>query len=198
MRFQMNGIKEALDLFPATVVFDAARSSIRKVRPAAVAAVTSELRKVWNIPKAEVDKRVGSRISGGSNGLEAVIAVGGRPVSLSYFSAMQMKGAAVITRKGTKVRKRGSFAFQGVSVTVQNSKTTLLHQAFMQKMKSGHIGIFVRTGKDRYPIRHKDSISLASMVRQARVSEPVAARIEERMTTVFDHELEYYAGQAGL
>lgn len=194
MRFQMQGIREALDLLPAEIVFKAARSTVSKVRPSAVTAVTAEVRKVWNVPRAEIDKRVSSRISG-AGGLEATITVGGRSVSLSYFSAMQMKGAAVITRKGTRVRRRGSFAFQGVSVTVENSKTTLLHQAFMQKMKSGHVGIFVRTGKDRYPIRHKDSISLASMVKQGRISEPVKARIEERMETVFEHELKFYSGE---
>jgi len=194
MRFQLSGVREALSFLPDDVVFKAARSTVSKVRPSAVAAVTAELRRVWNVPRSEISKRVDSRITG-AGGLEATIFIGGRSVSLSYFSAKQMRGAAVITRKGTKIRKRGSFAFQGVSVTVENSKTTLLHQAFMQRTKSGHVGIFVRTGVSRYPIIHKDSISLASMVSQARISEPVVARIEERMETIFEHELKFYSGE---
>lgn len=195
MRFELQGVRQALEFFPAGVVFQAARSTVGKVQPAAATAIAKEIRQMWNVPKTEIDKRVNASMRA-ADGLEASITVGGRSVSLSYFSAMQMKGAAIITRKGTKVRKRGSFGFQGVAVTVENTKTTLLHAAFMQKMKSGHDGIFVRVGKGRYPIRHKDSISLASMVQQARIHEPVAARIEERMSTIFPHELEFYADRA--
>jgi hypothetical protein len=194
MRFSLSGVSDALTFLPAGVVFKAAKSTVAKVQPAAVTAIAKEIQQNWNVPRSEIDKRVRTSATA-DGGLTAVITVGGRSVSLSYFSAMQMKGAAVITRKGTKIRKRGKFGFQGVSVTIEKSKTTLLHSAFMQKMKSGHVGIFVRTGQGRYPIRHKDSISLASMVKQARVNDPVVARIEERMATIFPRELEFYAGR---
>lgn len=46
------------------------------------------------------------------------------------------KLGATQTSKGVRVRSRGSYA-----------------GAFIQEMKSGHTGVFIRDGKDRYPIK---------------------------------------------
>jgi hypothetical protein len=58
--------------------------------------------------------------------------VSGKPVPLAEFPYRQTK--------------------KGVSVAVNNGKRALVKGAFVARMKSGHVGIYRRRGKERLPI----------------------------------------------
>lgn len=42
---------------------------------------------------------------------------------------------------------------KGVTVAINKGRRVLIRSAFEAKMRSGHVGVFVRTGKGRLPIR---------------------------------------------
>lgn len=67
------------------------------------------------------------------DGREWALDVRGKAISLAAYPHRQTK--------------------RGVSVEVNRGKRTLIKSAFLATMKSGHRGVFVRTGKERLPIR---------------------------------------------
>lgn len=90
-------------------------------------------------------KRIGSRYitraltlqrprgSGDINSMAWSLKVSGQPVPLIAYPHRQTK--------------------KGVSVEVNRGKRTIVAHSFMATMKSGHLGIFIRKGKARLPIR---------------------------------------------
>ncbi|TLM66032.1 MAG: hypothetical protein FDZ69_07565 [Deltaproteobacteria bacterium] len=183
------------------IVKRAARSTINKVTKSAKAVIVEEIRKHYNVPEQVLRKRINTLLAKMWD-MRGELTVGGASVSLSYFGARQQAGQMITTRKNMKdgsglksVKGRGLRHFQGVSVQVVQTHSTLLRRAFMVQVKSGHVGIFVRRGKGRYPIEHKASISIASMFETAGVSSAVAAKIEADLERVFEHELAYYQGR---
>jgi hypothetical protein len=69
---------------------------------------------------------------GGISSMEWAVDVSGKPVPLYAYPHRQTK--------------------KGVSVQVNRGKRTLLAGAFVATMRSGHVGIFRRRGKERLPI----------------------------------------------
>ena len=196
--FTCQGFTEAFDAAlqeDVQAVRRAARSAINKVSRSVKSMTSAEIRKLYNVPKSVLDDRM-SMIEAKVNELVATLTVGGKSVSLSYFGARQFAGAKVITRKGVTARKRVS-KFQGVSVEVERGKRTQLKSAFMQRFKSGHVGILRRVGKGRYPVAVKSAISLASMFDKVDVRAEVVRKVEADLERVFWHELEFYLGRSG-
>lgn len=209
MRFELPGIREAFNMFPENIVRRAARSAVNKVGGSAKTTAKDEIRKRWNVPAAELEKRI-TYSSARLDNLEVEVQFGGKSITLSYFGAREIRGMRVRSRKkNTIVSKSARRAAasgplpMGVMEEARRGKRVLLSKAFMQRMKSGHIGVFVRVkgkktkgGKDA--ILEKNVVSIATMLNQPEVYGAVITRIEERLLVVFPHELEYYLGSAGL
>jgi hypothetical protein len=107
----------------------------------------------------------------------------------------------VSKRLGNKAKAAGPVP-QGVMVQVmKGGETTLLRNAFMAKMPSGHIGIFRRVtskmmkSKRKQAIAEKSVVSIASMVENAKVMPDVIQRIQERWLVEFPRQLAYYQGR---
>lgn len=196
MRFEFRGFQESLDAASESTIQDvraAVRSTLNKVIRSAKSLTSTEIRKVYNVPKAVLDQRL-EVFTVRINQLEAELVVGGKSVSLSYFHARQFRGSSVITRAKITTRKRAS-KFQGVEVEVVRGQRTRLKSAFMQRFKSGHLGILTRKGKSRYPILVKSAVSLASMFSQVGINDAIVRKIDADLERVFWHELEFYLGR---
>lgn len=79
---------------------------------------------------------------------------------------------------------------QLVTASVKRAKKSLPH-AFVQQMTNGHIGIFERVGKSRYPIRQLYSVSAPQMAGNEEVLEGAM----ERASIVFDERLSHEIGR---
>ncbi len=100
----------------------------------------SDIKSATRIKKANPEK------------LKAVIAAGGKRVSLAKFIAGNNKvlGAKQIVKNH---RKFAAYqAISGVPVEVKKGAPKILRHAFLVTFTSGHVAIFVREGKDRFPI----------------------------------------------
>lgn len=193
MRFGFQGFEEALDAATEDTIKDvraAVRSTMNKVTKSVKSLTSEEIRKIYNVPKAVLDERL-ELFTARINNLEAELVVGGKSVSLSYFNARQFSGAKVITRAKTTTRKRAS-KFQGVEVEVIKGQRTQLKSAFMQRFKSGHLGILTRTSKSRYPVLVKSAVSVATMFSQVGINDAIVRKIDADLERVFWHELEFY------
>lgn len=197
MRFEVRGFKEAIDSACQETEQDvkrAVRSAINKVMKSVKSLTSAEIRKVYNVPKRVLDERL-EVFTAKIQNLEGELRVGGLSVSLSYFGARQFSGTQVITRAKVTTRKRVS-KFQGVEVEVFKGQRTELKSAFMQRFKSGHLGILTRTSKSRYPVLVKSAVSVASMFSQVGINDAIVRKIDEDLERVFWHELEFYLNRS--
>lgn len=107
--------------------------------------------------------------------LEAAIVASGKRIPLVKFSA-----------KGPEPsRGRG----RGVSYRIGKVRRTNPH-AFIATMKSGHRGVFMRTGRARLPITELHGPSLPLVFKK---QIPMAlSRIREQLTKNLQHEFRYY------
>jgi len=105
--------------------------------------------------------------------LSAYVRAKGKPVSLGRF---------VRTRQTLK----------GVSVLVKKAKPrTIIRHAFIPKLKSGHVGVFWRTGKSRFPIEQKFGPRIEDIFSNKEVMEPILQKAQERLDKNFNHEVEF-------
>lgn len=77
-----------------------------------------------------------------------------------------------------------------VTASVKRARKSLPH-AFVQQMSNGHIGIFERPKKSRYPIRQLYTVSAAQMAGNEEVLESAM----ERGSIVFDERLSHEIGR---
>lgn len=207
---KLEGLKEALESMDPKRVNRAASTALAKVAKSAVSTCSAEIRQIYNVKKGDLDPRIKLTPPRADN-LTAIITISGRSMSLSYFGAKKLAGARVISRgkDGLKVavRKRAAKS-QGVQVSVLKGKRTQLPQAFMARMKSGHIGVFRRipgstmqsrshyNGTHAEKIAEKAVVSIGYMARSAKVQPVILKKINESWVKIFPHELEYQLGKA--
>lgn len=195
------GFEEALRTIDPEVAKKAAKAAMDRTAQSGKTTASEEIRAVWNVKKSDLDPRI-KIYPPRMNDLKAVIEISGKPMSLSYFGAKQIFGGTVRSRVGKnlkdgkvtrKMRSVGPLP-QGVVVQIMKGKdTVLMRSAFMSKMpKSGHIGVYRRTGKDRLPIDEKNVISIASMANRPEVMTAMIKRIQQRWLAEFPHQLKYY------
>jgi hypothetical protein len=77
----------------------------------------------------------------------------------------------------------------GVSVMVKKGQRKSVSHAFVARMKSGHVGVFQRSGGTSLPIEEKYSLAVPQMVARdnvrAKLQENALARFEKNL----DHEM---------
>ena len=74
----------------------------------------------------------------------------------------------------------------GVKVRVNKGKGVLIRHAFEQKVKTGHIGIFVRKGKARFPIKELRSSTLRQVLEDEGAIDRLYAAAQDRMRHAFE------------
>ena len=219
--FSCSGFAEALATATDETIGDvrkAIRSALNKMISKVKTLVSSEIRKIYNVPTAILNDRL-MVFSARIQQLEAELTIGGRSIPLAYFG---MKASVGNTSLSVKVKNtergprgvlkstvRKSFAESKITVEViRGHRTTMAKSAFVAVMKSGHIGVIHRgpgTIKARSAskgIKHRQAIyenavvSIATMFRKAEVNDAVVAKIDADLEALFWHELEYYLGRS--
>lgn len=197
IRVQLIGREEAIDVWGKKPVNAAMRSTLPRVAKTAMGTASTEIRRVYNIKKADLDKKMATQVAGDS----VLITISGRGISLSYFGARQFVVNKTITRgkKGltTKTRSK-AHAFQGVEVEVMKGQKTQLRSAFMAQMRSGYIGVMHRwsggklmKAKNKAAIGEKSVISLATMIQNHNVQPGILAKVQENFDKVFKQQIDY-------
>ncbi len=105
--------------------------------------------------------------------LSAYVRAQGKPVPLGRF---------IRTRQTQK----------GVSVQVKKSRPrVVIRHAFIPKLKSGHIGVFWRRGKQRLPIDQRFGPRVPDIFSNDEVMKPILQKAQERLDKNFSHEVEF-------
>lgn len=73
---------------------------------------------------------------------------------------------------------------RGVSIMVNRGQRKLIRGAFIARMKSGHVGVFMREGKSRLPIKHALSSRTSDVIQDKGMPEAVL----ERGVSVFERD----------
>lgn len=72
---------------------------------------------------------------------------------------------------------------------IKRGETKLWHGAFIINKRSGGVGVFVRKGKDRLPIKEKFSLSVPQMLGSPNISKYIEENAVERLDKNLDHEI---------
>jgi len=168
-------------------VIPAARMAVNEAVTTGRAAYDREVRKHWNL-KTDITRRQITRGRKASNAtLTGIIRIEGRPIDLVKFGARWKRGRMTTTGKRSTTGKN-SVRNGGVFVTIRKGKKTRLPHAFIARTGS-HTGVFERIGKSRHPIRSKTVITMASMVEQPGIFNPVMQQISGRLNMRFRYHL---------
>ena len=168
--------KELLKTIPKAAEKAAVRAINRSVA-AGKAAIPKEIKKVYSYKKGLGKTIVAIRANTGN--LTGVVKAEGAPQSLSKFKLYPKSPP-----------KRKSLVKAGV----KTGGLKPIPSAFVAKMKSGHIGAFVREGKRRWPIKGLYGPSVPQMFANDDVLKPVAKRAQEVLAERFEHEVQAILG----
>lgn len=105
---------------------------------------------------------------------------------------LRFKGAALpLANFGLKIPVRSKNQRLLYAQIIRQNGFKSLGRSFVAKMKSGHIGVFARVGKGRYPIQQKYSISVPQMVNRVLEYSPnLRTDIQAEVDNNLDRQLE--------
>ncbi|MER9706048.1 phage tail protein [Mesorhizobium sp. M0204] len=104
--------------------------------------------------------------------LTAVVRGSGRPIALVKFAARQAKAGVTANAWGTR---------------------KLYKHTFIATMRSGHEGVFVRTSKQRNPIKELWGAGVTQVMSQAITMGEIEAEAQDKLTTNVIRQLKRYA-----
>lgn len=190
---ELRGLNKALLLFDEKNVRKAARMAVNDGVVTGRKTASQEIRKIWNLKAARLNKELKKFKSATNADLTAIIQTKGAPISLVHFGAKHVRGR--ITTTGTKsTRSKRAKKVGGVFVSIERGKRTRLPSAFIAATRAGktgqHVGVFERVNKSRLPIKSMASVTSATMFNQDRVMVPTLKQIDDRMNKRFDHHLD--------
>jgi hypothetical protein len=149
----------------------------KRAADTAKAETTRQLTGIYTLPASEIRGGITTWNTGGDE-VGAKMIASSRPPALSKF-----KG---VTPKEVMPPAKGP-----VQAQTKKGGGGTLKQAFIAKMKSGHIGVFEREGEKNLPIKQFFGPSVAGMFRE---NESVKVAVMEKTMESFDkrvqHELE--------
>lgn len=157
-------LNEIADQFPVAM----ARALTRTAKSARTMA-SSLIRERYNIKKQDLDPAI-RVIDANRNQLYSAVIARSRRFPLIAFSARQ-------TRKG-------------VTFSVTKGKRVSMRSAFVQRMKSGHEGVFTRVGKVRLPIKERYTISIAEMFNSRNINAEVERFVLENLPTEAEQQFQ--------
>ncbi len=163
------------------------KAIVRAINRSVESAQTAAVKKVkdrYYIKAGDVRKTIKIKKANYSDRI-AIIRATGSPVALSKFSVTPSKPPKKRRKTPVKVR-----------VLKGESPKSLTH-AFVTRLSSGHIGVFERVGKARYPIKQFYGPSVPQMLGHDSVVKYVEERAKEQLIKRFDHEIERLLRGAG-
>ena len=177
----VKGLKEGLAKIDALVVgtqkstAKAINKALPKIKKAAVDRVNEE----YLVTKPNINKTI--KVDKAGMTLSAFIRSKGRPIALTKFRVTpkrppKWKGRTVIAQV---MRSGGGGA---------------IPNAFIARMRSGHIGAMYRKGADRYPIGQFHGPSVPSMLGSAKISAFVGDKAERELQKQMELALDALIG----
>lgn len=184
----IKGMDKALLMLDEKKVRRAARMAVNDGVTTGRKVASQEIRKVWNIKAARINKELRKLKAPTTADLTGIIRAKGQPISLVHFGAKHVRGRTTTT--GTKsTRSKRAKKTGGVFVQIKRGRKTRLPHAFIATMPNRHIGVMERLGKSRLKIQSKSSVTIATMFNQRRVMLPTLKQIDDRMNKRLDHHL---------
>lgn len=119
--------------------------------------------KIYNVPPDELSKSKNMKVVKANNTLEAKIILTGKSIPIIKFAARQTSTGVTFQIK-------------------RESGPKSIPHAFIAGMKSGHAGVFRRSGTHRLPIEERFTLSLADMIS----SNDVVDSIDEKVGDFFE------------
>jgi hypothetical protein len=160
---KLEGIEAALKRFDFKKVITAARQAINRTADSIRTEASRFIRTKYNIKATKLNQylKVGAKANG--NSLSPTISGKGLALALSYFytkqSGVMTKNLRIgsskirsLVTKGSRRYGRAVTALVGPREAARFSRINMIINHILTQMKTGHLGVFVRTGKGKRPI----------------------------------------------
>lgn len=177
----IKGLKEGLAKIDALVVgtpkttAKAINKALPKIKKAAVDRVNEE----YLVTKSNINKTI--KVDKAGMTLSAFIRSKGRPIALTKFR---------VTPKSPPKRRGRTVKAQ----VMRNGGGGPIPNAFIARMRSGHIGAMYRKGADRYPIGQFHGPSVPSILGDAKISAFVGNKAEQELQKQMELALDALIG----
>ncbi|GHU42209.1 hypothetical protein FACS1894111_05750 [Clostridia bacterium] len=162
------------------------------VRSKSLEGITS----VYDIKAKDVRDRqnttINMRTKKADGGIVGEVNFSGGKIPLYRFGVTPKQPKAQGTKVPVKFGDRWVMLAPGAPVKARQRKDkgkTKFHNVFIAKMKSGHIGMFERSGFDRFPITEIMGVSTPQMAADSVVLEKVEAAAEETIVKRTEQEI---------
>jgi hypothetical protein len=196
---KLEGIDDALKQFDSKKVITAARQAINRTADSTRTEASRLIRTEYNIKASRLNQylRVEAKASG--NSLTATITGRGRGLALSYFDVKQT--GVVANKKGFRYTKRakslGSLRYGGaVTALVKLAGGRKIvtgkydNKPFVAQMKSGHTGVWVRTGKGRHPIEQQYGPGVGGLFGSKAIMDRIKTIVVDKFRAEFNRLLD--------
>lgn len=177
----IKGLQEGLVKIDALVVgtqkstAKAINKALPKIKKAAVDRVNEE----YLVTKSNINKTI--KVDKAGTTLSAFIRSKGGPMALTKFRVTPKRPPK---RKGRTV----------IAQVMRNGGGGTIPNAFIARMRSGHIGAMYRKGADRYPIGQFHGPSVPSMLGSAKISAFVRDKAERELQKQMELALDALIG----
>lgn len=177
----VKGLKEGLAKIDALVIgaqkstAKAINKALPKIKKAAVDRVNEE----YLVTKSNINKTI--KVDKAGMTLSAFIRSKGRPIALTKFRVTPKRPPR---RKGRTV----------IAQVMRSGGGGAIPNAFIARMRSGHVGAMYRKGADRYPIGQFHGPSVPSMLGSAKISAFVGDKAERELQKQMELALDALIG----
>lgn len=189
IKIEIPGMKDFLNDMDvkARAIARANVSMLNKVTAQAKTLASKTIRETYNIKASDLSEALKIEQANISRPSAALVGRGKAGIPLIQFGGKW-------TRPTMGKRKlKGSTV--GASVMVKKGNRKVIPGTFIAKMKSGHVGIFERTGKKRLPIRQLFGPQPALLLGQPNVVQAVKDMVADKSPDLFAHELDFYSSR---
>lgn len=204
IEIKLEGVEKAMKMFDPNNVRKAANAALNRVAGSGKTEASKLIRQEYNIKAARVNQFLSLTVRAKGYDMMAVITGRGLGIALAYFDAKQ-QGYKLIGEGAGRMRttylSRSGRKPGDVTVRVKRSSGRKVvgpkynNKPFLAQMKSGHVGVFVRTGAQRKPIEQFLGPGVGGLFGSRKIMQAVKRRINEMWSKEFNHQLNYYMGK---
>jgi hypothetical protein len=198
LRIQLMGIKELREAtyLDQQKVGRGINSAINKMSSQLRTEAVRIILEIYTLPAARARQyiRVTQRARG--ERYEAIVVGRGQGLALSYFNVRQVGVAA--SRKAIRYTRKAGTLKTGaryggdISYEVVRGKKEILTtdpKAFLAKMKSGHLGVFHRSGKGRTPIVEEFRVGVGLALGSKKTQDRLDLYVNDKFPAILEHEV---------
>lgn len=207
VQFELKGVKEALAASDPNKVRLAANQALNRSASAGVTAAGKLIRDRYNITQARLARYLTLSVRASGYDMAAEITGKTKGLALSYFDALQAGKFIVAQGRGRARRRylgskygRGRAGDVTVRVLTAGGRKSVSgkygNKPFLARTRSGHIGVWVRTGKRRLPIEQLYGPGVAETFGAKDVMDGTEKAVTDRFDVEFPRQLDHYLGGA--